>query len=160
MLTRRTPERRVTPFRSALDWFFEDPFVEWSRWTGGGGMTPMVDMRETDDAYIVEAELPGVKPDDAEVTLDGQTLVIRGQYGEERERNGGQGRYLIKERQAGTYTRAITLPGGIDPDRVTSSFANGELTVTLPKAAEAKARRIPVSAGAEKAKRVGPTSSS
>jgi HSP20 family protein len=153
MLTRRTPERRVTPYRSALDWFFNDPLFEWTP-GGDGGMSPMIDMRETDDAYIVEAELPGVKAEDAEVTLDGQTLVIRGRYGEEREHD-GKGRYLVRERRSGTYARAITLPGGIDPDKVTSSFANGELTITLPKAAEAKARRIPVSAGAAGAKRVG-----
>jgi HSP20 family protein len=157
MLTRHAPERRVTPYRSALDWFFEDPFVDWSRWGGDGGMTPMIDMRETDDAYILEAELPGVKPEDAEVTLDGQTLVIRGRFGEEREHD-SKGRYLVRERRAGAYARAITLPGGIDPDKVTSSFANGELTITLPKAAEAKARRIPVSAGPAAAKKVGPTS--
>jgi HSP20 family protein len=159
MLTRRTtPERRITPYRSALDWFFDEPFLNWSRWGGDGGALPMFDMRETDDAYVVEVELAGVKPEDTEVTLDGQTLVIRGQYGEEREENGKGGRYLVRERRTGTFARAITLPGGIDADKVTSSFTNGELTITLPKVAEAKARRIPVSAGAAGAKRVGPAS--
>jgi HSP20 family protein len=158
MLTRRTPERRMTPYRSALDWFFDEPFANWSRWGSDGGTMPLIDMRETDDAYVVEAELPGVKPEDTEVTLDGQTLVIRGRYGEEHEEEGKGGRYLLRERRFGTFARAITLPGGIDPDKVTSSFANGELTISLPKLAEAKARRIPVSAGSENAKRVGPIS--
>jgi HSP20 family protein len=157
MLTRRTPERRIAPYRSTLDWFFDEPFLNLSRWGGEGGTLP-IDMRETDDAYVVEVELPGVKPEDTEVTLDGQTLVIRGQYGIEREDEGKAGRYLVRERQSGTFARAITLPGGIDADHVTSSFMNGELTITLPKLAEAKARRIPVTAGAAGAKRVGPTS--
>jgi HSP20 family protein len=159
MLTRRTQDRRPTPYRSALDWFFDDAFLDWSRWAGNAGMTPMIDMRETDDAYIVEAELPGVKPEDAEVTLDGQTLVIRGRYSEERETDGSKGRYLVKERQSGAYTRAITLPGGIDSDKVSSSFADGVLAINLPKAAEAKVRRIPVSTAPQNAKRVGPASS-
>jgi HSP20 family protein len=158
MLTRTTPERRMTPYRSALDWFFDEPFLNVSRWGGESGLTPMIDMRETNDAYVVEVELPGVKPEDTEVTLDGQTLVIRGHYGEEREENGKGGRYLVRERRWGTFARAITLPGGIDADKVTSSFADGELTISLPKLAEAKARRIPVSAGVAGAKRVGSTS--
>src|SRR5919198_5779260 len=157
MLTRRTPERRIAPYRSTLDWFFDEPFLNLSRWGGEGGTLP-IDMRETDDSYVVEVELPGVKPEDTEVTLDGQTLVIRGHYGEEREEDGKGGRYLLRERRTGTFARAITLPGGIDADKVTSSFTNGELTITLPKVAEAKARRIPVSAGAAGAKRVGPAS--
>jgi HSP20 family protein len=148
----------MAPYRSALDWFFDEPFLNVSRWAGDGGMLPMVDMRETDDSYVVEVELPGVKPEDTQVTLDGQTLVIRGHYGVEREEPNKAGRYLVRERQTGTFARAITLPGGIDGEKVTSSFANGELTITLPKLAEAKARRIPVSAGAAGAKRVGPTS--
>jgi HSP20 family protein len=148
----------MTPYRSAVDWFFDEPFLNWSRWAGDGGTTPMVDMRETDDAYVVEVELPGVKPEDTEVTLDGQTLVIRGRYGDEREEEAKGGRYLVRERRSGTFARAITLPGGIDADKVTSSFNNGELTISLPKVAEAKARRIPVSAGSAGAKNVGPTS--
>jgi HSP20 family protein len=147
----------MTPYRTALDWFFDEPFVNLSRWGGDGGTLP-IDMRETNDAYVVDVELPGVKPEDTEVTLDGQTLVIRGHYGTEHEEDGKGGRYLVRERQSGTFGRAITLPGGIDADKVTSSFANGELTITLPKLAEAKARRIPVTAGPAGAKRVGPTS--
>ena len=156
MLTRRYPERSMTPLRSALDMLFEDP---WMRWSEGGGLgQPAIDMRETDDAYVIEAEMPGVKPEDVEVTIDGRTLVFRGQFREERETEPQSGRYLVRERRTGTFTRALTLPGGIDPDRVSSKFENGELVITLPKAAEARARRIPIGNASDSARRVGPGS--
>jgi HSP20 family protein len=159
MLTRRPPERRMMPVRSAFDWLFEDPWFEGGRWSEGS-MAPSIDMRETDDSFVVEAEMPGVKPDDTEVTLDGRTLVIRGQYETDHEQDGQSGRYLMRERRSGTYARAITLPAEVDTDKVSSSFENGELTVTLPKAPQARSRRIPVSAGACGAKQVGSSSSS
>jgi HSP20 family protein len=154
MLTRRYPERSMTPLRSALDMLFEDPWM--SRWSEGGLAQPSIDMRETDDAYVIEAEMPGVKAEDVEVTIDGRTLVMRGQFREERETDDQDGRYLMRERRTGTFTRAITLPGGIDADRVSSKFENGELVITLPKAAEARARRIPIGNAGDSARRVGP----
>ncbi|HET7027795.1 MAG TPA: Hsp20/alpha crystallin family protein [Candidatus Limnocylindrales bacterium] len=159
MLQRRPPERRLMPVRSAFDWLFEDPWLDGRRWSEGA-MAPSIDMRETDDSFVVEAEMPGVKPDDTEVTLDGRTLVIRGQYGEETETDGEKGRYLMRERRSGTYARAITLPAEVDADKVSSSFQDGELTVTLPKAAQARSRRIPISSGGADARPVGSSSSS
>jgi HSP20 family protein len=157
MLTRRPQERRSVATRSPLDWLLEDPWSDRGSWPSA--TMPSIDMRETDDAFVVEAEMPGVRPDDVDVTLDGRTLVIRGEYGTEQEKGDGKnGRYLLRERRSGTYTRAITLPGAVDAEHAESSFENGELTLTLPKAAEARTRRIPVSGGAGSAKRVGPSS--
>jgi HSP20 family protein len=65
-------------------------------------MSPSVDIRETDDAFVIEAEMPGVKPEDAEVTIDGRTLVIRGRSEDEKERNEKNGRYLMRERHSAT----------------------------------------------------------
>lgn len=146
------------PLRDAIDWLFEDP---WSRMGLGerfteGGIT--LDMRETDDAFVVEAELPGIKPEDVEVTLEGRTLAIRGRYSEEREENGKGERYLLRERRTGQVMRVITLPAPVDTEKVTSMFDNGELEVTLPKAKETKARRITVGSNAQRAKSVGPSS--
>lgn len=157
MLTRRVPERRVVPFRSALDWFFQDPWREIGNWSEG---QMAIDLRETDDDYIIEAEMPGVKPEDIEVTLEGNTLLIRGNYQretEKREGDGGKtGRYILRERESATYARAITLPGSVDAEKVTSKFENGELQITLPKAAEMRARRIPITGGASGARQVSP----
>jgi HSP20 family protein len=154
MLTRRPSERRITPFRSALEWLMEDPIVEGSRWTQGA-MTPSIDVRETDDALVIEAEMPGVTADDIDVTLDGRTLSIRASQTEEREREGDNGRYLVRERQSSSYARVITLPVETDPEQVESTFENGELTLKIPKAAQNRSRRIPVRGPA---KNVGPGS--
>jgi HSP20 family protein len=81
--------------------------------------------------------------------------MVRGRYGEERDDEIEQGRWLVRERRTGTYARAITLPSQVDPDRIESSFENGELRIQLPKAAESRARRIPIQAGAGGAKQVG-----
>jgi len=155
-ISRRAPQRTVVPLRDAFDWLFEDP---WAR----AGLTERfsegaitLDMRETDEAFLVEAELPGIKPEDTEVTLDGRTLVIRGRYSEDREEGGKSERFLLRERRTGQVMRVITLPAPVDADKVTSTFENGELKVTLPKAMGTKARRIPVGTGSERAKSVGP----
>jgi len=155
MLTRRPSERRITPFRSALEWLMEDPIVEGSRWSQGA-MTPSIDVRETDDSLVIEAEMPGVTPEDIDVTLDGRTLSIRARQTEEREREGDNGRYLVRERQTASYARVITLPVQTDPDQVESTFENGELTLKIPKATQDRSRRIPVRGPA---KAVGPGTS-
>ncbi len=133
MLSRRPPERRMVSLRSPFDWLFEEPWLD-RGWQQGANV-PSVDMRETDDAFIVEAEMPGVRPEDTDVSLDGRTLTILGSYDQEREGDGRNGRYLLRERQSATYARAITMPADVDADRVSCSFENGELTVTLPKSA-------------------------
>jgi len=150
MLTRRPSERRLVPVRSPVDWFFQDPWQELTRWSESG--MPSIDMRETDDAYVIEAEMPGIKPEDIEVTFEGSRLLIRGHYKKEKETDGEGGRYILKERETATYARAITLPGAVEADKITSSYENGELKITLPKAAETRARRIPIKAGAGRGK--------
>jgi HSP20 family protein len=158
-LTRRTPERGVVPLRDIVDWVFQDPWrmLDGDRFMSGG---MPIDMRETDDAFIVEAELPGVRPEDTEVTLDGRTLTIRGRYGQSQEQGGGGERYLLRERRSGEMVRSISLPAQIDPERVTSTFDQGELRVTLPKAAETRARKIPIGSGGNGQTSRGTTSSS
>lgn len=152
MAMMRRPER--SPFRSALDFMFEDPWASAER-IFGGQMVPAMDMRETDDQYTLEVEMPGVKPEDTEVTLEGRTLVVRGRFGEDSEQQSENERYIVRERRSGSFTRAITLPGGIDVDNVSSQFEDGVLRIMLPKAAEQKARRIPVTGGTGAAKQVG-----
>jgi HSP20 family protein len=154
-LMRRAPQRSAVPLRDVIDWAFQDP---WASLFGDGDRFTAampVDMRETGDAFIVEAELPGIKPEDTEVTIDGRNLVIRGRYSEERQEPEKGEHYLMRERRFGEVARSIMLPTAIDPDKVTSSFEHGELKVTLPKAAESRARKIPIGSAASSAKQVG-----
>ena len=101
-----------------------------------------IDVRETDDAYLVEVDLPGIDPKNLELLIEGRTLTIRGQMTEEKEEK--QGNYLLKERRQGQFMRAVALPAMVDVDKVTSKFENGQLTITLPKAAQNRARRIEI----------------
>jgi HSP20 family protein len=155
MLTRRPTDQRAMPFRSALEWLMQEPTLDTGK-LSQGAITPSIDVRETDDALVIEAEMPGIKPEEVEVTLDGRTLSIRARHVEERERDGENGRYLVRERQLASYARVIMLPIEVDPNQVESSFENGELILTIPKAAQSRSRRIPIQ-GSKKA--VGPGSS-
>jgi HSP20 family protein len=159
MLTRRAPERTSLPYRPGLDWLLEDLWLASAR-DSTGATSPPIDIRETDDAFVIEAEMPGIKPEDAEVTLEGRTLVIRGRYSEEKETNDKNGRYLLRERQSATYVRAITLPSEVDPNQVSCEFDNGELKVTVPKAAQTRSRRIPITAGSRGARVIGSSEAS
>jgi HSP20 family protein len=156
MLTRRPTERLPVGWRSALDWLTQEPwFFEFGA-GARGAFTPPVDVRETDEALIVEMAMPGITPEEIEVTLDGRTLAIRARTEKDTERQGEEGRYLVREREVASYARVIMLPTEVDADKVASTFENGELTLTLPKAVDRRSRRIPITAGETPAQAVGP----
>jgi HSP20 family protein len=110
--------------------------------TGNGGapFVPLVDIEETDDAWIVEAELPGVKPDDVNVELRGSELAISGEI-KEREREGILRR---RTRKTGEFDYHITLPGAADPANIEARLDGGVLTVRIPKPEQERPRRIDV----------------
>jgi len=112
-----------------------------------GALLPAVDVSETDTAYIVSAELPGLEDKDIEVTVTGDTLVIKGEKRSQTEEKTAN--YHISERSYGTFQRAFTLPDGVDRNTITAEFAKGVLKLTLPKtpAAKAEQRKIDVKPG-------------
>jgi HSP20 family protein len=112
---------------------------------GGGGApwVPAVDIEETEDAWIVEAEVPGVARDDVNVEVRDAELVISGEI-KERERKGVLRR---RTRRVGRFEYRVTLPAQVDPERVEAQLADGVLTVTVPKSEQARPRRIEVEAG-------------
>jgi HSP20 family protein len=141
-LTRRSPDRSM-PLRNALERLVGD----WSYLPIDTGMTelaPPLDVRETNDAFVVEIDLPGVDPKNTEVLVEGRTVTVRGRFAEEKEED--KGNYLLRERRQGQFMRAVALPGMVDVERVTSRFDDGQLTITLPKASQNRARRIEISA--------------
>ena len=142
------------PARDFFEALWQDP---WRMLDGDrlGSSAMAIDMRESDDAYTVEAELPGVRPEDMDITLDGRNLTIRARYSESREEGGRGDQYLVRERRMGESARSVMLPGAVDADAVTTEFENGELRISLPKAPESRARRIPVGPGGGSTKRVG-----
>lgn len=120
-------------------------FGDWRPFgVGEGGWAPALDFAERDDAVVVKVDLPGVKNDDIDISVQDGTLTIRGEKKEESEDKGEGYRYV--ERRYGSFQRQVALPTGVDPDKVEANYAEGVLTVTLGKDESAKPRRIAVKA--------------
>jgi HSP20 family protein len=141
-MTRRPTDRNigVVPFRSALEQIMGWPVSQMDR--SLTELAPPIDVRETNDAYVVEIDLPGIDPENVEVLIEGRTLSIRGHFEQEEEKN--EGGYLLKERRSGDFVRAIALPGMVDTESAQSKVDNGVLEITLPKAVQNRARRIKI----------------
>jgi HSP20 family protein len=119
------------------------------------GTVPL-DVIEKDDGFEVRASLPGINPDDVQITVQGETLTIRGETTGEEERK--QDNWILHERRTGSFYRSVTLPAPLDADRANARFEKGVLVLTIPKAETAKAKQIPVSgaqAGGQQSKTVG-----
>ena len=104
---------------------------------------PVLDFAETPDAYVVHVEVPGVDPKDVEISIEDGRLEISGEKSAEQSEE-NQGWFRV-ERSQGAFRRAVELPGAVDTGKVKAEARNGVLTITLPKHAEAKARKISVS---------------
>ena len=107
---------------------------------GGVPFVPLVDIEETDDAWIVDAELPGVKPEDVDVEVRGSELAISGEV-KERQREGILRR---RTRKTGEFDYHVTLPGEADPERIEARLHDGILTVRIAKPEQERPRRIAV----------------
>jgi HSP20 family protein len=131
--------------RREMDRFFEDL-------AGNGGRhgmerwAPFMDVTETPEALVVKAEVPGVDPKEVEISVNGDTLTIKGEKKEEEKEEKGKTWHRI-ERSYGSFLRAVMLPAPVDADRITAEARDGVLTITLPKTEKAKAKRIEVKAG-------------
>jgi HSP20 family protein len=113
---------------------------------GGARLAPYgVDIREDQDHFYVEAELPGFKKDDIDITLENQTLTISAERREEnKEGNADKGELLLHERRYSRFLRSFTLPPTVDEQTVNAKLADGVLTITLNKREETKPRKITV----------------
>lgn len=141
-------------FRREMDRLFEDFFAPAAEGRAFGApaqtaalLRPSIDVEETDQAYLVSAELPGLSEQDIELNLRDNALTISGEKKSERRDEKGGRRYA--ERSYGRFERTIPFPAEVDADHVDASFRNGVLTVTLPKNEKAhdKARRIEIRPG-------------
>jgi HSP20 family protein len=106
------------------------------------GWHPTIDLRETDDAFILDAELPGMTKEDLELTLEEGVFTLSGERKFEGETAGKGYRHL--ERRFGSFSRSFTLPRDVASNKVVAAFENGLLTVTIPKAAQTKPRTIKI----------------
>jgi len=122
-------------------------FDSLSGFTGfdSAGVFPPINVSETGEALLVQAELPGITPDKLDITVEDDTLTIAGER--EMERESENVSYHRREREWGTFRRSFSMPVRVDAAKVKARYANGILTVELPKAAEARPKQIPVQAG-------------
>ena len=127
------------PFFRLFDSFFNsDAQGEETR-----AWVPPVDIQENGDSYLFHAELPGMSKEDIHITLENSVLRLSGER--KFEKDAKKENYHRVERTYGTFTRTFTLPTQVDPEKVQAAFENGILTITVPKAEQAKPRRISIS---------------
>lgn len=142
-LQRWDPFDDMLSLRDAMDRLLQESFVRpaSSFFSAGRGSLPL-DLSEDENSYIVHATMPGVKPDDVQINVHGNTLTIRGES--RSEENQEQHNYLMRERRAVSFHRSVTLPGAVNADQAEAHYENGVLTLTLPKAEAAKPKQIKV----------------
>jgi len=118
------------------------PFFLW-RSADGGAFVP-IDMYQTPDHVVVKATIPGVKPEEVDISITADTLTIKGETKAEEEVK--EADYIYRERRYGAFSRTVRLPRDLQVDKAEASFENGVLTVTIPKAEEVKPKQIKIKA--------------
>ena len=142
-LTRWEPVREMMTLREAMDRLFDDAFTRPLGQSGVSGM-PAIDLYQTDNEVVVKASLPGLKPDDVQITITNGVMTLRGEFKQDEDHQ--EATYHIREHRSGSFERALTLPVDVQSDKAKAEFEDGMLTVTLPKAEAVKPRTITVKA--------------
>jgi HSP20 family protein len=139
-----SPFGDLLSLRQAMDRLFEESFVRPGVTWGEGGLVPM-DVYATDDDFVLEANLPGVKPEEVDITVENNTLTISGEAHSSRKEE--EGATILQEIRRGRFTRTLTLPAGLEPDKAKATFEDGVLTLRIPKAEQVKPRQIKITSG-------------
>lgn len=142
-LIRWDPTREVISLREVIDRLMGESFIRpWPRMgTFFENETPALDMYETDDEVMVEADVPGVKPEEIDVQVGGNVLTIKGEWREKKEEKAS---YIYRERSFGRFCRSVTLHADVDMDKAEAEFEHGVLTLTLPKLETVKPKTIKI----------------
>ena len=134
------PLRELRSLHDELSRVFIDPFRSGGEEMGRGVWSPSVDVFENDDKIVLEAELPGMKAGDVDVSIENNVVTIKGERKFEKKEE--KDNYHRMERSYGAFTRSFTLPHTVTGEDAAADFENGVLKITLPKKAETKARKI------------------
>jgi HSP20 family protein len=155
-LIRWEPVRELSTIQNEMNrlfnTFFEAPAA------GGGAVTsarrwvPAMDLVESEDEFVLRADLPGLSEEDVNIELEDNVLTISGERKSEHEQR-KEGYYRV-ERASGSFARSLTLPEGVDPEKVRAQFDRGVLEVRIPKPEQRKPRKVTISAGAGAAKTI------
>jgi HSP20 family protein len=144
-IVRWEPIRELSSLQSDMNRFFDAMFQAPAR--GGQSSplrrwTPAMDLAETEDAFVLRADLPGVSQEDVNIELEDTVLTVSGERKSEHD-DKGEGFYRV-ERAFGAFSRSLTLPKGIDPEAIAAQFTDGVLEVRIPKPEQRKPRRIAI----------------
>ena len=154
-ITRWDPFQEMMSLRDAMNRLMEESFLMpggtsqetgqlATRGTRGGQRGPALDIVDQNDAFLVRASLPGVRPEDVNIEAQGNQVILRGQIKDEQEQD--QGSYLVRERRYGQFVRVFNLPTEVNPQGAEANFENGILTLRLPKTEGARTHQIPIHA--------------
>jgi HSP20 family protein len=149
MLDRHDALGRAMGLRQVMDRLLEDAFVMPRDGDGQSWGGPALNVYEEGDRLTVEAQVPGVKPDDLDINVEQGVLTISGQTTTEEERK--ERNYFVREHRTGRFSRSLRLPATYDTENCTASFAQGVLRLEFPKSEAAKPRRIQIGGGAQPA---------
>ena len=150
-IVRWEPLREVSSLQTEMNRLFNTMFE--SPTVGNGGTrrwSPAMDLLETEDHFVLRADLPGMREEDVAIELEDNVLTVSGERKADHEEN-GEGFYRV-ERAFGSFSRSLTLPRGIDAEAVNAGFTNGVLEVRIPKPEQRKPRKIAISTSADEPK--------
>jgi HSP20 family protein len=152
-ITQWDPWSEAVSLRQAMDRLLQESVVRPRAGDRGAtAVTLALDVEERGDDFVVTAPIPGMKPENVEISVLGDTLRIRAERRDDRREEGDGKRWLLREQHYGAFERTVTLPSAVKADQANAEFTDGMLTITLPKAEETKERRIPIQAGQNKDK--------
>ena len=145
-IVRWEPLRELSSLQSEMNRLFSAAFDAPAGGNGGARRwTPAMDLVETDDHFVLRADLPGMSESDVNIELEDNVLTVSGERKAEHEEK-REGFYRV-ERSFGSFARSLTLPKGVDPEAVTAAFEKGVLEVRVPKPERRKPRKIAISGG-------------
>lgn len=140
----RDPYREMVSLRNTMSRLADDNFYN-RRLTWNPNAELALDVAETEEEYLVKASVPGINPDDLDITFTDKILTIKGEYKEEEEKEDVH--YHLRERRFGSFSRRLRLPNTIKSDAIEAKYEDGVLVLHLPKTEEVKPKRITVQNG-------------
>jgi HSP20 family protein len=154
-IQRWQPFREMLSLREAMDELLRESFVrpggpESGALSTGSALSVPLNLKEEDEKYILSATLPGFKPEEVDVKVNGELVTITAQHSEERQREEEEGNFLLRERRVGMLSRSIRLPEQVRPDQAEARFEDGELVLTLPKAPDSGTHHIQISGNGQR----------
>ena len=140
-LVKWNPWNEMMSLRNSLERIFDDRFLM-DRAPAGGFWNPAVDVFETDEAVVINAELPGLSKENIEIDVKNRLLTVKGERSQETDTR--EDRYYRKERSFGRFERTFSLLEGVEPDKITAEFKDGVLKIRIPRPEDKKPRQITV----------------